>query len=277
MLKKLSILLVVIMLTACSMPTGSANQTGAPTETEGAAPDQETPTQTPLPSDTPTLSPTDTPMPTVTPTFTSTFTPTLTSTPTETPRPTATPGNLRGKIISEQIACRFGPGAMYLFKYSVFQEQVYDIVGRMEYSSWILIQTQRNPNPCWVNGDHVEIRGDITYVDFVDPHIVLAWSPYYDALTGVSAERNGNVVTVFWNALELRAGDSSEQVPYVVEAWVCQNGEFVFAPVGAYSLAAEVVDEPGCDQESHARVFAAEKHGYTQWIEIDWPIAQPEP
>ena len=181
---------------------------------------------------------------------------------------------MRGKVIIEQMACRFGPGTMYLFKYSVFQEQVYQIIGRMEYSSWILIQASRGQNPCWVNSKYIEVRGDINYVPYVDPHIVLAWSPYYDALTGVSAQRNGDVVTVFWNLLELRAGDSSEQVPYVVEAWVCQGGEFVFAPMGSYTSAAEVVDEPGCELESYGRVLAAEKHGYTQWRKIDWPPAQ---
>jgi hypothetical protein len=175
------------------------------------------------------------------------------------------------------MACRFGPGTMYLFKYSVFMDQVYEIIGRMEYSSWILIQASRGRNPCWVNGDYVEIRGDINTVAPTDPHKVLAWSPYYEALTGVSAVRSGNIVTVFWDPLYLRAGDDSEQVPYVVEAWVCQDGEFVFAPVGSWVLAAEVVDEPGCEEESHARVFAAEKHGYTQWRKIDWPPAVPEP
>ncbi len=166
---------------------------------------------------------------------------------------------------------------MYLFKYSVFQETVLEIIGRMERSSWILVQAVGGNNPCWVNGDYIEIRGEINAVAPVDPHKVLAWSPYYEALTGVSAKRDGDVVTVFWNQLILRDGDSSEQVPYVVEAWVCQEGEFVFAPVGAYALAAEVIDEPGCDQPSYVRVMGAEKHGYTQWRVVPWPQVNPPP
>lgn len=180
---------------------------------------------------------------------------------------------LRGKVIAEQLACRFGPGAMYLFKYSVFRDTVLEIIGRMELSTWILIQAVGGSNPCWVNGDHIEVRGDIRTVAPTDPHKVLAWSPYYEALTGVSAQRNGDVVTVFWNQLVLRAGDSAEQVPYVVEAWVCRDGEITFAPVGAYVLAADVIDEPGCDQPSYARVMGAEKHGYTQLRVVPWPQA----
>ncbi len=121
------------------------------------------------------------------------------------------------------------------------------------------------------------IEGDVTSLEPKDPHIVLPWSPYYDHLTGVSAVRNGDEVTVFWNPLYLRAGDDSLQTPYVVEAWVCQNGEFVFSPVGAYTSAAKVTDERGCDEQSHARVFAAEKHGYTQWVNIPWPPHQEAP
>jgi hypothetical protein len=178
---------------------------------------------------------------------------------------------LRGKVLPEKLSCRFGPGVMYLYKFGIFQETVMEIIGRLETSSWVLVQAMGGDNPCWVNGDYMEIRGEIGHVEVVDPHKVLAWSPYYNALTSVSAQRNGDEVTVFWDPLYLRAGDSSEQVPYVVEAWVCQDGEIIFDPVGAYSTAAVVVDQAGCQEESHIRVFAAEKHGYTQWVVVDIP------
>jgi hypothetical protein len=226
---------------------------------------------------TPSATNTIVPTATASPSTTASATPTETATATETSTPTIIPTYtvLRGKVLVEKLSCRFGPGAMYLFKYTVFQETVLEIIGRMELSSWILVQAVGGRNACWVNGDYLEIRGDINTVAPTDPHAVLAWSPYYQALTGVSAERNGDVVTVFWNQLVLRDGDSSEQVPYVVEAWVCREGQIVFAPVGAYSLAAEVVDEPGCDQPSHVRVLGAEKHGYTQWRVVPWPQVNP--
>ena len=78
------------------------------------------------------------------------------------------------------------------------------------------------------------------------------------------ATRDGNTVTVSYGGLELvpSRGDNSEQTPYVLEAWVCQGGQFVFTAVGSYRHAVDVVDEPGCPEESHGRVSAAEKHGY---------------
>jgi hypothetical protein len=69
----------------------------------------------------------------------------------------------------------------------------------------------------------------------------------------------------------LRAGDDSEQTPYVIEAWVCIDAELVFTPVGAFGIAAEITDESGCSEPSHGRITAAEKHGYTPYVEIPWP------
>jgi hypothetical protein len=181
---------------------------------------------------------------------------------------------LRGKVVvNGRLSCRFGPGAMYLYKFSFASGTSIELVGRMEYSHWVLVRAIGGTNRCWVNGgaQFLEIDGDAVSLRPVDPHIVLAWSPYYGAMGGIGAAREGNVVTVRWGGIQLRAGDDSEQTPYVVEAWVCQGGEFVFAPVGSYGFSAEIIDEPGCAERSHARVAAAEKHGYTPWVEVDWP------
>ncbi len=254
--------LILLGLAACAPATPTP-----PTFT----PPADTPTYTNTATHTPSPTFTFTPSPTFTftPTFTHTATFTPTATATETPVPTYV--ELRGKVTIERMVCHFGPGAPYLYKYSVFQDTVLEIIGRMERGSYILVQAVGGNNPCWVNSEYMEIRGDINTVKPVDPHVVLAWSPYYDALTGVSAEREGDIVTVFWNPLILRAGDDSEQTPYIVEAWVCIDGEITFTPIGSYSTAAEVRDEAGCVEDSYARVFAAEKHGYTQWRVIDWP------
>ncbi len=153
-----------------------------------------------------------------------------------------------------------------------------ELLGRMEYSDWVLTRAVGGTNRCWVNGgpEYLRITGDLMSLAPVDPHIVIAWSPYYtNGMSGVSANRDENTVTVHYNGLQLRAGDDSEQTPYVLEAWVCQNGEFVFTAEGSYRFAIEVQDEPGCAQPSHGRVAAAEKHGYTPFVDVDWPPANP--
>ena len=278
---------LVILLGGCNFPAGNptsnlnetsavttgptatlpATDTAVPTETQVPPTDTSVPTQTP--TETPSLTPTPTSTPTVTPTATPTLTPT--STQTDTPTITPTYAILRGRVIPERANCRYGPGAPYLYKYGLVGGSNLEIIGRTDQGTWILIQAIGGNNPCWVKADLMEIQGDVMSVAPVAPDVVQAWSPYYAPLTNVSAVREGDNVTVFWSQLVLRAGDDSEQVPYVVEAWVCQDGEIVFTPVGSYQTAALVVDEKGCDEPSHARVMAAEKHGYTRPVEVPWP------
>jgi hypothetical protein len=44
-----------------------------------------------------------------------------------------------------------------------------------------------------------------------------------------------------------------------------------FTPVHVDGTVVIVVDEPGCSEPSHGRVFAVEKHGYTDPVPIIWP------
>lgn len=229
-----------------------------------------TPSQTHTPSDTPTL--------TQTPTATETPPPA----PTDTPTPTLTPtyvSSLRAKVIVDgRLSCRFGPGAPYLFKFSFAGTTNIEVVGRMEHSNWVLVRAIGGTNRCWVNGgpDYLQFNGDPLSLPPVDAHVVLAWSYIYiRGLSGVSAVRSGDTVTVSWHGIQLNAGDDSEQTPYVVEAWVCQGGEYVFTAVGSWGHSAAIVDEGGCGRPSYARVAAAEKHGYTPFVDVPWPQTQP--
>ena len=96
-------------------------------------------------------------------------------------------------------------------------------------------------------------------------------SPYYGPLSNVSAKRNGDEVIISWGPLILRAGDDSEQTPYVLQIWACRDGEIVMQSIGAYATTASVIDESGCPEPSRGRITAAEKHGYTRFVEIPWP------
>lgn len=223
-------------------------------------------TSSPIPS-------TATPSLTLASSATASPTATVTPPPSKTPWPTATAtfAILRGVVQPAQVNCRYGPGAMYLYKYGLREGNTLEVIARNQPGSWILVQAIGGNNPCWMNAELMEIGGDVMAVAPVDPHIIMAWSPYYSALTGVSAVRDGDQVTISWQPLILRAGDSAEQVPYVVEAWLCQGGQLVFTPYGVYETQLVIQDEPGCTEPSYARVMGAEKHGYTPWIKVDLP------
>jgi hypothetical protein len=265
--------LIVLLLAACGIPTSlpATNTPGLATNTLAAPP-----------SATLTLTATASPASTQTPPDTATPLPTQTATPvptvTATPTPIPTYVKLRGEVIVDQAVCHYGPGAPYLYKYGVYKGSNLEIIRRADPGEYIEVQAIRGNNPCWVNPKYMKINGDLINVQPVDPQDVnLPMSPYYDPPTRYSARRDGNTVTVFWSQLVLRAGDDSLQTPYIVEAWVCKAGQIVFIPTGARSLAVKIEDEPGCAVPSHARLIAAEKHGYTRPVDILWPQANATP
>ena len=257
------LVLMALLLAACGTaepitPTTTVPPTAIPATATVEPTATLPPTATATSTETPTPLPTDTPVPT--------------ETPTQTPSPVPTYVKLRGKVIIDQAVCHYGPGAPYLYKYGVYRDSNLEIIRRESRSNYVEVQAIGGNNPCWVRADYFEIKGDLANVQPVSAEDVpLPITPYYGALTGVSARRDGDTVTVFWNPLVLKLGDDSEQMPYIVEAFVCQGGQFVFIPVGSRTTAATVTDEEGCDEGSHGYVVGAEKHGYTPRVKIPWP------
>ena len=214
--------------------------------------------------------------PTAAPTSTSTSTPAPSFTPTTSPTPTVPPtyAILRGEV-REQANCRYGPGYPYLYKYGVYAGYVMEVIGRNDDGTWLLIQAIGGTNPCWLKATLMEVRGEVMSVAPAD--IPLPPSPYYAPPGGVAAVRNGIEVTISWEPLYLVAGDDAEWFPYLVEAWVCQGGQLIFIPIGSYTTLVTVRDEAGCGEASHARLYGVEKHGYTRWVEIPWPVVESIP
>jgi len=231
--------------------------------------------------------PTATPTPTATNTVTSTLTPTsthtatVTHTPTETLTPsitpTPTPDFEWGVINVKMASCRFGPGGGYLLRTTLYQGDLVEIYGRMELNeNWWFVHLpnySKKPYGCWVSRELIDPGSDLSGVlRITDPHIVLPWTTQpYSALKGVSASRNGNVVTVRWESFEWLPGDDSLQLKYLVEAWVCQDGQHVFRAYGTNDTFIQIQDEQTCAEESRGRAFGSDKHGYTNWRTIPWP------
>jgi hypothetical protein len=165
--------------------------------------------------------------------------------------------------------CRYGPGAPYLYKYGLVVGSNLEVIGRNDLGTWILVRAIGGSNPCWVKTSLMDVKGDVMSV--APTYIALPQSPYYDPPPWVYATRDGEEVTIFWSAVAYRAGDETASPPYLVEAWTCIDGQLVFTPIGSYETAIEVIDEPGCSESSHGRLYFVEKHGYSNWIKIPWP------
>lgn len=241
---------------------------------------------------------TSTRAPTATLTLTATFTLTATATPTPTPSTTvtetptgaATPTPtfvplLRG-VMREHAYCFYGPGRIYLYFYGLSRGVTVEATGRNEDGSWIYVQfpgvKEGTTWRCWFAAGSLALESDPLSLQPVYPDIVgppISGNPAgYPHLKNVGAVRNGDNVTISWDPYLIPLGDrEGESSPlYLLEVWVCRNGQLVFAPHGLNDPSFTVTDEPGCAEPSHGRVWMSEKHGYIGPEEIDWPLAVSE-
>jgi hypothetical protein len=247
------------------------------------------PTQTPIPS--PTVKATETPAPTDTPI----------------PSPTYAIQNniVVNELAAEQsAACFHGPSNVYLSKGTgrIAGNEV-DLLGRMESDKgvWVLNQFSLPRidagDPCWMDARYLDVTEEqLMSVPPIDPanpdeyKLPLndrnsAYGVLQDPVV-TGAVRTGDRVTVSWQFYDVGEGEyanhNKDFYRYLIEAWLCKNGEIVFTPSGwgpygpdvidGVTVSADLQDESGCTEPSHARLYLAWAHGYIGPVEIrPWP------
>src|SRR5215207_1439716 len=227
---------------------------------------------------------TATQVPTSTETSTGTPAPTATGTATATPSPTPVPTSaiLTGELVN-RVACRYGPGDIYLYRFGLIPGNRMEVRGRVDTGSGRRAQTwywglpEFFPDVCWVNARDVKLNGDpasleVVYPDKVDLPVVrdMRWP----APQNVKAARRGDELTISWDFFDLPPGErEGENSPrYILELWLCRDGQVTFNPLPIYEATkVTVIDQAGCTEPSHGRVFLAEVHGYVGPVEIKWP------
>ena len=199
-----------------------------------------------------------------------TETPTLTPTPTFVPIPTVE--SLKASVTADLLSCRYGPGSEYLFLYGLRKGANIKLIGRTDLNNWVYVDGK---NKCWVNINFIQIAGDRMSLPVVYPGIAtLPRSPYYSPTTVRRVTRTKKQVTVEWTDIPLRAGDEEDESMqhYIIEVWRCEGGHTIFDPLATNDLSITFVDEPGCSEPSHGRLFVQEKHGFAGPTEIPWPV-----
>jgi len=220
-----------------------------------------TPTATPTP--TPTRTPTPTFTPTATATATITPTPTITDTPTITPTPTF---DFPDATVREQAHCRYGPHRAYLHAADLFAGDHGVVWNRNSNGTWLWVRFDKLWYACWVAASVVDVDGDVFSV--VRTTTRLPQSTLYDPPDVVYATRQGNEVTVTWEPVWMTVDDYRG---YFIDATVCQGGNLNWFPVAVDGTSYTFLDEPGCDGDSKAKLYAVEKHGYTDPVSVPWP------
>lgn len=218
---------------------------------------------------------------------------TMTSTRTKTPLPTATKTQLptatvvscqppsEAVVFADNLSCRYGPGAVYLYRAGLVKGEVVDVLGKADtaYGTWIRVQTRWEvPAKCWVNSssNFVEIpQGDVACLDPLYPEkapLILFNTDLFPKPSNVQASRSGNLVYIDWQGYDLLPGDRPESSPaYLTETWTCQDGEFVLSPQGWDDTSAFVRDDGGCGKAAYGFVYMAHVDGYIGPVTIPWP------
>ena len=286
-------LLTVFLITAAVAGTGilvpKAFNPQPVTPTAIAVPTQ-TNTEEVKVSDTPestaTFFATDTALPS--PTATMTQTPTQTSTASATPTPQPTYQILKGVVanpLSESIACRYGPGDMYLYEFGFKNGLPVEVLGQVdvrlnsrsglgEISPWFWVQGLDYEKPCWVNSKYIRLAGDPDSLETVYPDKVrLPLTNNWPPIQKTQVLRRGDRVLIQWDAFMIPDGEreSKDSPRYVVELWLCQDGVLAFTPIGTLDANVTVIDQAGCSEPSHGWIYLAEVHGYVGPTKLDWP------
>ena len=256
---------LIFSLFACSSPsTPAPGATQIPVDTQPAV----THTLT-LPPSTETLAATSTES------FTETPAPSETSTtaPSRTPVPTVE--RIKASVTADLLSCRYGPGPEYLYLFAFRGGANIELIGRLDAENWNWVLVE-NQVPCWVHANFLSVQGDIKSLPVVYPGSArLPITPYYPPSAVLSAERDDqtNKITVSWVEVPVSLGDYEDESmqTYIIEVWRCQDGELIFDPLATRFAFITFVDEPGCTELSHGRVWVQEKHGYAGPAEIPWP------
>lgn len=205
-----------------------------------------------------------------------TKTPKLTSTiiRSQTPLPTQTPLVIvpfMDGIVNEQASCRYGAGAAYLFEWGLYPGDSVRILNRNGDGTWVYVKPITYNNECWVKASLLDYIGEVnSLAEYYSP-LPFVYTYLYKPVQYVIVIRNVNEVIIKWEPVKMTEDDDRG---YLIEAWVCQDGKFIFLPINYFpytNTTATIQDEPGCVQESHARFYTVEKHGYMPFIEIPWP------
>lgn len=182
--------------------------------------------------------------------------------------------SLEATVSVDLLSCRYGPGADYLFLYGLRGGAHIQLIGRTDDEHWRWVYVAGR-SPCWLNAEFVRVEGDWRRLPVVYPgQAKLPVSPYYRYPTVTKATRQGDNVAIQWIDVPLRPGDEEDPFMrhYILEVWRCQGGQLLFEPLATDDSSAEVLDQPGCSEPSHGRLFLQEKHGFAGPTEIPWPV-----
>lgn len=210
----------------------------------------------------------------ITATLLPTLTPSLTFTPgpSDTPAPTVTttPG-APTVTVNKQAHCRYGPSAAYLHAADLFAGDKGVVRYRALYGNWLYVQFDKLTYSCWVAPSVVDVVGDVSALQKIEPDLQRIGSNMYGPPQNVQAVRKDDEVVITWERVDMTADDDRG---YFIEAFVCQDGAYIWwtdSMDKQTETSYTVWDEAGCAAPSWGKLYTVEKHGFSEPAEIPWP------
>ena len=223
-----------------------------------------TATNTPEPTSTTTATPTPTLTPTSTHTPTVTLTPSITPTPSVTPTPTFDFPDAEVNVPAAH--CRYGPDTAYLHAGDLYQSDHGLVWNRNFNASWLWVRFDKLHYACWVSATVVDIEGDPFIVTvYINP---LPKSTLYGPVQHVSAAREGDQVIIAWDEVWMTIDDDRG---YFIQARICTQAGLIDAYAHTDGTSYTLTDLTTCGSLSGGKLYAVEKHGYTDPVAIPWP------
>jgi hypothetical protein len=169
-------------------------------------------------------------------------------------------------VQEERAFCRYGPGKAYLYSHELKKGDAVQVDGRNASRTWLWVKPSNLDRHCWAAASVLELSVDLKTVHVVTSR--LPHSTLYGPPEDVEADRDEDTVTISWEEVWMTVDDFRG---YMIEATVCQNGYQVFVAVHTDETSIEIADEAKCSGDSQGKLYAVEKHGYTDPVDIPWP------
>jgi len=162
--------------------------------------------------------------------------------------------------------CRWGPGTVYRSIGVDFLEEGETAIaeGRDWDATWYWVQLEGLSYHCWVSAATVETNFEPKSLPYVPVNVPI--NSKVPSPKGVTAWRNGNQVTISWNA-----APSAPELEYLVEATLCFNGYQDDVAYSTTNTAMALSDDTNCSQKSQARLYVVNKLGYSNPVNVPWP------
>jgi hypothetical protein len=140
--------------------------------------------------------------------------------------------------------------------------------GRNFNGNWVWIKPDKLGRYCFAALSVLEVEKGRDIMRLPVSHWPLPHSDFYPPPSNISAERDGNIVTVSWENVKMTEDDDRG---YLIEANVCQDGNLIFMAVNPMQPNYEFTDDQNCSEKSNALLYTVDKHGYSNPVKIPWP------